>query len=191
MRRTKRTVLTLNVLASWKIPLHFHISPPSSQTSETFIMEHKTKDDCLGATTSDAAFKTYKIFIASDSNITEDDFVNSENIETLKSDFSHDLWNATSSELWMQPSCQITILNTSLFDHSKCENTQRINTYPSASVLNNKKRKSSQILAESVYIWLCLCMHFQKNRTISQSSVLFTITTRAFFLFSPYQKMHL
>lgn len=55
-------------------------------------MEHKTKNYCLEAIALDAVCKRYKIFIASGTNITEDDFVNSENTEIpLKSDFSHDL----------------------------------------------------------------------------------------------------
>ena len=44
--------------------------------------------------------KEYKTFIALDSNITEDDFVNSENAETsLKCDLSHDLLNASCTDL--------------------------------------------------------------------------------------------
>ena len=51
-----------------------------------------TKTERSEATALDAAFKRYKVFIASDSNITEDDCVNSENTEiSLKSDFSYDL----------------------------------------------------------------------------------------------------
>lgn len=99
--------------------------------------------------------KGYKTFIALDSNITEDDFVNSENAETsLKCDLSHDLLNASCTDLWIQPYRMITILNTGLFGQLKCENIQRINAYVSASGVNNKKRKSAQLLPESLYIWL-------------------------------------
>lgn len=103
--------------------------------------------------------KRCKTFIAIDSNITEDDFVNSENTETsLKCDltFSHELLNASCTDLWIESYCLIAILNTGLFGQLKCENIQRINTYTSASAVNNKKRKSAQILPESVHIWPCV-----------------------------------
>ena len=69
-----------------------------------------------------------KSFITLDSNITKDNFINSENTEApLKCDFSHDLLNPSCIDLWRQPCCMITILNTGLFGQLKCENTQRIN----------------------------------------------------------------
>ena len=44
--------------------------------------------------------RMYKSFIALDSNITEDNFINSENTEApLKCDFSHDLLNSSSIDL--------------------------------------------------------------------------------------------
>ena len=73
--------------------------PHSSQISEIFIMDSEAENQCLGTTALDATFKRYKPFIASD-NITEDDFVNSENTDTLlKSNFSHNLINATHTKL--------------------------------------------------------------------------------------------